>query len=401
MDSVLNLKAEGGSLRLTPHRRPAWFAVELVREGITTSLGAEAGGVLRDRLFGAVGRTSDPEAPSWVLSLSEGHHALHRRRIGDRLELLVEDPEGRDVGALRLDNASRSRWAEALLRWHAPTRVTLDPAVHQALPRAPAHLVHALRQQVEAAVSEPDVVFHGLREESDRLRGYAWCKRFPVFHGNDGRTHPVSGAGMPLVFCAHCDDDGVLFDWGWVRASERDPSRPVNWRRRFACEVGEHGAPSLDLHVVEGPGAFRGPTGWYSPAGDCLTFHFSPSPSFQERENDDLTLFLSWPFREPTGVKVKNVSRHLADLRSGEQVSLSSPHALLSLQFFDESSVPGSYGSPFLVSELIEAVNSRFVTRSFLGPRGHEFRLGDHPVPIADISLHLAPRPQAPDHPHA
>lgn len=173
----------------------------------------------------------------------------------------------------------------------------------------PAYTVFGLRSAAQL-VRSGAVMYRGLRREGTLRDGFAFSGRLQQAFNNSGN---VIDAPPGKVFVVYADAEGYVFDWDWVEENPHHQGHPVDPELRFVGNP-DTVVPKAVLVGIENlaPATFS-PKGWPSRRGDCIFCYFSDDFAFADRINDDLTVFRSMETGEPTGFKIKNVSRILEE----------------------------------------------------------------------------------------
>jgi hypothetical protein len=176
----------------------------------------------------------------------------------------------------------------------------------------PGYIYHGLRRSAAKLVQSATVMYPGLRREGRLAEGFAFCGRLRQAFDNAGQVIP---APEGMVYVVYADPDGYVFDWDWVREAPHHPGHPINTDLRFSRNP-QSPAPEavlVDVDTLPSPKPFNPRLAWYSQRGDCIFCYFSDDFAYAERINNDLTVFHSTATEEPTGFKIKNIERMLAE----------------------------------------------------------------------------------------
>jgi hypothetical protein len=176
----------------------------------------------------------------------------------------------------------------------------------------PGYVYHGLRRCAAKLVQSAAVMYPGLRREGRLRDGFAFCGRLRQAYDNSGRPVPAP-AGM--VYVVYADPDGYVFDWDWVREAPHHPGHPIDPEMRFLGNANPTPpeAVLVERETLPAPAPFDPRSAWYSERGDCIFCYFSDEFAYADRINNDLTVFRAVATQEPTGFKIKNIERMLAE----------------------------------------------------------------------------------------
>ena len=182
---------------------------------------------------------------------------------------------------------------------------------------------------IPETVKHPDAIFRGLlrpgQEES-------LCYSVRPTHDPDDEENPaLPRYGFAFLIFARSGIGGyVVFDWEWREEDADAPGHPSGWgsdfeRRSMAQDLIEY----LKTHPAQG---FR-PVPHYFPEGDFVTYYFRNDPSYAQRVDDLLTVFLAFDTKELVGCKIKGV-RHILQTAGDFGIGLDAGTVQLGFFFF-------------------------------------------------------------------
>ncbi|MEW5848293.1 MAG: hypothetical protein AB2A00_05740 [Myxococcota bacterium] len=196
---------------------------------------------------------------------------------------------------------------------HDDGGLTIADEEVEALKHYPPYVVHALRNCAGRVTADPEFVYTGIRRDGLLRDGFAFCRRLDFSVDNHGeKTPPPKG----MTFVVYAAASGHVFDWDWVRADKA--GAPLDAEKRFAgpapkkCRI-------LSVPPAVTVGRFKPRCASYSKVGDCIFAYVSNEPSYAQRIDDDLTVFVSLR-RDTTltGLKLKNVERNILAVTQGD-----------------------------------------------------------------------------------
>lgn len=278
--------------------------------------GMDRASIIAERLVRALCEVSRCHAkePTWVMSLSEPRRAFYMRELGPRLQLQIEDEDGR-MSTLELDRVSRKRLLRQMIAVYEREPLRIDPEERDDVGRLPSFVVYGLHECALFTVRHPVRIFEFVRKRENGLKnGKAFCGRPPTMRGNAGEE---LAAPPGMVYCVFATSEGYVFDWDWVEEDPKRPGAPIQSEERFAGEL--QAEPVARIAGLENLTALRTDLSlpWYSSRGDCLFCYFNDEPSYAEWASDDLTVFRALLTRELVGFKIKNVRSIVSEMTEG------------------------------------------------------------------------------------
>lgn len=207
----------------------------------------------------------------------------------------------RSLFRIRLDRTAVSRGKPFIIHVNKHDLAALAAGM-------PNYVFFGLWHCVDEVINNPTVVFSGAPSGSLR-DGLVFCGK-PA-HAYNNKGDPLD-APNGMIYMVYINETGFLFDWDWVPEDPQYTGYPVGWQTRFNRPLSQLPKATLELPTNLRPSVFNPNNAWYSREGDCIFWYSSDGPSFAERVNDDLTLFISLSDRKTTvGAKLKNIERIL------------------------------------------------------------------------------------------
>lgn len=296
------------SAKLSPTGRQVAELAEAIRTGLQVGYTLkEEGDLVRLMIF-------DPH-PRNIVSIPGSIVVSLRKMLVELDGSAHQESPGRDYTGSSISQAEFDFRNKSVPAWdliareleereaRRPTLVRLDDEEIEDLKHKPKYVLDELLRYGRPTVFNPSCVFTGIRETGRlKKRGFAYCAK-------------PEGAAEHLLFAVFADEEGFVFDWGWVEEDRHNSGFPCDAQSRFHQSLPIKSNARLVGTDQLKHDSFRPVTAVHSTRGDCILFYFNDSPSFMRRINDDLTLLIDRANGcKVNGFKLKNISRILLQL---------------------------------------------------------------------------------------